>query len=396
MSVERERPVNGRRRYLRFTLSDRFEHWLQMASFTVLAVTGLVQKFAENNLSEFLIAGMGGIETVRLIHRVAAVFLMVGVVYHIGAVGYKLYVLNRRPSILLSWEDFQDAWNTLLYNLGRRERKPQFDRYSFDEKFEYWAFVWGTVVMVITGFMLWNPIAAAEIFPGQFIPAAKAAHGGEALLAVLAIIVWHMYHVHVRHFNRSMFTGYLTEEEMLEDHPRELADIKAGIRPRPVDPELVQARRRRYVPAFGVVALALLAGIFTFVTFEETAIETIEPVETVVVFAPLTPTPFPTPLPTATAAPVEAEGTWEETISALMENKCGACHGGGSALGGVDLGTYEAALDATTNSGPVILPGDPEGSVLVIVQAAGGHPGQFNGQELAQVRAWIEAGAPEE
>jgi hypothetical protein len=82
--------------------------------------------------------------------------------------------------------------------------------------------------MAITGFILWNPIASANLLPGEFIPAAKEVHGGEALLAVLAIIVWHMYHVHIRHFNKSMFTGRMTEEEMLEDHPLELADIKAG------------------------------------------------------------------------------------------------------------------------------------------------------------------------
>ncbi len=87
--------------------------------------------------------------------------------------------------------------------------------------------------MIITGFMMWNPIATARFLPGDFIPAAKAAHGGEALLAVLAIIVWHMYGVHIKHFNKSMFTGKISEEEMLDEHPLELADIKAGIANRP-------------------------------------------------------------------------------------------------------------------------------------------------------------------
>ncbi len=69
--------------------------------------------------------------------------------------------------------------------------------------------------------------------PGEIIPAAKAAHGGEAILAVLAIIIWHFYHVHLRHFNKSMFTGKMSEKEMAHEHPAELAEIQAGIADEP-------------------------------------------------------------------------------------------------------------------------------------------------------------------
>ncbi len=82
-------------------------------------------------------------------------------------------------------------------------------------------------------FILWNPIATTAVLPGEFVPVAKAVHGGEALLVVLAIIVWHMYHVHLRRFNKSMFTGYLSEEEMREEHPLELAERKANPTPQP-------------------------------------------------------------------------------------------------------------------------------------------------------------------
>ena len=113
---------------------------------------------------------------------------------------------------------------------------PQMGRYTFEEKMEYWAFVWGAIIMGATGFMMWNPISTVKFLPGEVIPAAKAAHGGEALLAVLAIIIWHMYGVHIKRFNKSMWTGKMSEEEMLHEHPLELADIKAGIADRPVDP----------------------------------------------------------------------------------------------------------------------------------------------------------------
>jgi hypothetical protein len=113
--------------------------------------------------------------------------------------------------------------------------------------------------MVITGFMMWNPIATTGFLPGEAIPAAKAAHGNEALLAVLAVIIWHVYHVHLRRFNKSMFTGYLTEEEMLEEHPLELADLKAGVAARPLDPQVVARRQRAFFAAYGVIATASIS-----------------------------------------------------------------------------------------------------------------------------------------
>ncbi|MFN3414162.1 MAG: cytochrome b/b6 domain-containing protein, partial [Thermoanaerobaculum sp.] len=176
---------------------------------------------------------LGGIEGVRVIHRVAAVVLMLEVVYHLGAVGYRLFVQRSRLNMLPTVDDVRAAIGTFLYNLGLRQTRPQQGRYTAEEKLEYWAFVWGTVIMVITGFMMWNPIATTRFLPGEAIPAAKAAHGNEALLAVLAVIIWHVYHVHLRRFNKSMFTGTLTEEEMLEEHPLELEEIRRGEMPKP-------------------------------------------------------------------------------------------------------------------------------------------------------------------
>jgi cytochrome b subunit of formate dehydrogenase len=291
------------RRYLRFRWPDRAEHFVLLGSFTILAVTGLVQKFAEAGISQAIIAALGGIETTRTIHHVAAVVLMLEGIFHLGAVSYKVLVRRTRLDMLPGLADATRAWNAFRYNLGLRRDPPQEGRYTFAEKAEYFAVVWGTVLMAVTGFMMWNPISTARYLPGQVIPAAKAAHGYEAILAVLAIIIWHMYHVHLRRFNKSMFTGRLTEHEMLHEHPLELADIKAGLAERPVDPKAVARRRRVFIPVYAVVALLLLAGVYAFVTFEQTAITTLpEPVE-VPIFAPLTATPLPTRAPTATPAP---------------------------------------------------------------------------------------------
>jgi cytochrome b subunit of formate dehydrogenase len=179
---EQSKPVS------RFSAFQRIEHWVLFASFTVLALTGLPQKFALAGVSDAIIAFLGGIETVRIIHRVAATIFMLEAVYHLVVVGYKLFVLRLKASMIPGSGDVTEAIQAVLYNLGIRRQQPKAGRYNFAEKLEYWAMVWGLVMMGATGFILWNPIVSSTILPGEIIPAAKSAHGYEAVLAVLAIL----------------------------------------------------------------------------------------------------------------------------------------------------------------------------------------------------------------
>lgn len=382
-------PTPAATSYQRFNIYHRLEHILALSSFVVLAVTGLPQKFSEQAWAQGLIGFFGGIDTTRQIHHIAAIVLMMEVVYHIGAIGYRLIVRHVRPSMLPTIRDARDALGTLLFNVGLRKQRPQGGRYTFEEKVEYWAFVWGTVVMVITGFMLWNPIATTSILPGEFIPAAKTAHGSEALLAVLAIIIWHMYSVHVRRFNKSMWTGKLTEHEMLEEHPLELADIKSGLAVRPIAPIDLKKRQRTYTPIAGVLAVALLFGIYKFVTFEKTAIDTFVRNEPSAAFLPLTPTPLPTPKPSPT--PMALQPIWDGNIGLVLQQQCSVCHGG---IAGLDYSSYALTLKGGTN-GPVIITGDPDNSPIVKKISAGTHPGKLTDTELTALKQWIATGAPE-
>jgi cytochrome b subunit of formate dehydrogenase len=379
--------MNTTNTHRRFALSQRVEHVVMLVSFITLAVTGLPQKYAAAAWADAMIKFFGGIETARIIHRYAATVLMLVAVYHFTAVAYRVVVRRVRMTMLPTVRDARDALQTFLFNIGLAKQRPQMGRYTFEEKVEYWSLIWGTVVMIVTGFMMWNPIATARFFPGQFIPAAKAAHGGEALLAVLAIIIWHMWSVHLRHFNKSMWTGRLTEGEMLHEHPLELADLKAGVAERPVDAPTLRKRQQAFLPAAGVFSVALLAGLYFFVTFEQTAITTLPPTPAVQVFAPQTPTPLP---PTATPKPV-GDLTWEGYVGALLADRCSTCHG---TAAGLSFATYKDAVAGSKN-GPIIVPGDAAGSKLVVVQSAGGHPGQLNEDELARIQEWIDLGAPE-
>jgi cytochrome b subunit of formate dehydrogenase len=381
------------RQYARFHWTQRIAHVFLLVSFSLLGITGLAQKFAATGWAQFIVRVFGGIETLRLIHHICAIVLMFLTIYHILDTGYKVFVRRSRMSMLPSFQDLKDAIQAFTYNLGLGKKRPQMGRFNFEEKAEYWALIWGTVIMGITGFMMWNPIATAKLLPGEIIPASKAAHGGEALLAVMAIVVWHMYGVHIKRFNKSMWTGKLTEAEMLHDHPLELADIKAGLTERPVEPKTLRKRRSIYFPVAGVLAAAMLLGIYGFTTSEKTALTTIPPVlGTVQVYAPQTPTPIPSPASGQGSGPFVM--TWDGSVGPLFQTNCGVCHGASSSTG-LFMDTYVNIMKGGKN-GPVILPGDPDNSRLIQLQSTGSHPGLFSPADLARIREWIAASAPEE
>ena len=264
--------------YLRFPIARRIEHWVMMLSFTTLGLTGIPQKFSTSNISISVIQALGGIEVLRTIHHTAAVVMMLGSVWHLLVMGYSIFVLRDKLSMLPTLRDAKDGLHALFYNIGFAKTYPQMGRYTFEEKMEYWAFVWGTAVMTITGFLMWNPITSTKYLPGEFVPAAKAAHGGEAVLAVLAILIWHMYGVHIKRQNKAMFNGKQTEQEMLHEHPLELADIKAGIADRRPDPATLRKRQMIYYPIAAILTVAMLGGIYGFINTEETALKTVPPI----------------------------------------------------------------------------------------------------------------------
>jgi hypothetical protein len=165
--------------------------------------------------------------------------------------------------MILFRQDIRNAWDSLRFNLGLNQERPKQGRYTFEEKVEYYSLIWGTILMAVTGLMLWNPILSTRLLPGAFIPAAKAAHGAEAVLAVLAILVWHFYHVHLRHFNSSMITGYLSSETMREEHPLELDRIAVGETKTIRDDRDIKKRKRSFFLVYGGISCLMLAGIFS-------------------------------------------------------------------------------------------------------------------------------------
>ena len=377
-------------KFLRFHLAQRIEHFLLILSFSTLGLTGLIQKYALNDVSLWLVQFLGGIENVRIIHRIAATIFALEGIYHFVVLGFVLYVQRKKASMMPGISDATDALQAFLYNLGIAKKHPKMPRFNFMEKAEYLAMLWGFFLMGLTGFMLWNPVLTAKLLPGEFIPAAKVAHGLEAVLAVLAIILWHFYNVHIKHWNWSMFKGTLTREEMEEEHALELEAIEAGEVYEAPAPDVYKKRMRLFVPIAAVSSVALVAGLIYFITFEESAITTVPPVYAdAESYVPLTPTPFPTPEPTPTID-LALANTWDGGIGAVFEQNCGLCHGGN---GDFTVKTYAQAIQGGPN-GAAIVEGDPDASLVLRNGKPGsGHPGNFSEEEWDKVRIWILNGA---
>ncbi|MBK7142852.1 MAG: cytochrome b/b6 domain-containing protein [bacterium] len=214
------------RTFLRFGRNFRAQHMLMFTSIILLILTGMPLKFPEFGISKFMIVTVfGGLQNSTLIHRIAAVGLIIVGAWHLGYIIFSR--MGRRDFWLMipRPQDAKDAFHTVLYYIGRKPSGPKFGRFSFIEKFDYWAVYWGMVVMIGSGLILWFK----EMFNKGLFDIAREAHSDEGLLATLAIIIWHFYNVH---FNPEVFpmswvwwTGRLTESELKHHHPLEYAEI---------------------------------------------------------------------------------------------------------------------------------------------------------------------------
>lgn len=170
----------------RMNLNFRIAHGLVMLSFPVLVVTGFALKFPGSWWAS-LIPLRG------LIHRIAAVMLGVALAYHIG---HLLIVRRDRIMVRLmlpAWQDVLDMKQFFMSRLGLAPKRPMLNTFSYGEKIEYWAFMWGTVVMAASGFLLWFNDLSLRLFPKWFTDVATTLHFYEAILATAAILVWHFY-----------------------------------------------------------------------------------------------------------------------------------------------------------------------------------------------------------
>lgn len=240
----------------RFSLRQRLEHWAVMGCFVILVVTGLPQKFSEAGWAQWLIWALGGIDLARLIHRYLGILLAGVVVIHLSCLVYLLAAGRARPTMLPSLRDASDAIAMLKYDLGLSDQEPQFDRYDYRQKFEYWGLLFGVFIMIVTGFILYFPTWLTRIFPGEVVAATKVAHSQEALLALLVVVTWHLYGAHFNPdafpFDSSIFTGKISLERMLKEHPLEYARLVEQGKLKGLEPEEEKADKEPERPPVSI------------------------------------------------------------------------------------------------------------------------------------------------
>lgn len=213
--------------YQRWNIHHRLQHILLFTSFIVLALTGLPLKYAAKAWAVKLCALLGGFTTMLAVHKVAAVVMIIAAVYHLGYLVFCLVVAKQSSKAMIpTWKDVTDLLDHMAFCLGMTKRGAQFDRYSYKEKFDYWAVFWGIAIMVGSGLILWFPQVSAQYVSRTFIDCAQVAHSDEAMLAIMAIFVWHFYNAHfspmVFPMNKVWLDGKFSQQEMEEFHPLEL------------------------------------------------------------------------------------------------------------------------------------------------------------------------------
>ncbi len=174
---------------------ERVVHALLAVSFIVLALTGFQLKYPDEWWSRPVTAFEGAWETRGVIHRAAAVVFLIAGLMHVASLALSPRLRWHWKNLWPRHTDVSEAAQTFLYNLGLRQTRPRLASYSFMEKAEYWAVIWGGAIMSATGVLLWANNLTLEWFPKEVIDFATSLHFYEAVLACLAIVVWHFYMV---------------------------------------------------------------------------------------------------------------------------------------------------------------------------------------------------------
>jgi cytochrome b subunit of formate dehydrogenase len=220
--IKRRREQAASKWLLRFDRSQVFQHMLLIVSFTLLVVTGFALRFPEAWWVQQVTA-LGMSETVRgFLHRFGAVVLVITALSHIYYVLLTRRGRSELRAIAPALRDTGELIGNMKYYTFRSDQKVKFSRYDYSQKAEYWALIWGTILMIFTGVVLWFPEVAVKYFPSWIIGASQTVHYYEAWLATLAILIWHFFFVifHPEEYPMSWtwLTGKMSEESVKEHH----------------------------------------------------------------------------------------------------------------------------------------------------------------------------------
>lgn len=222
--------------FKRFSYSQRLTHIFVIISFLLLALTGMILKFAYMDWAKYLVGFFGGAENAGIVHRIGAVITFGYFAFHL----YSLFVLKIKQkktlkefifgknSLMFNMQDWRDLWATLKWFVGKGPR-PQYGRWTYWEKFDYMAVFWGVAVIGFSGLMLWFPEFFSKALPGWVINVMQIVHSDEALLAAGFIFTVHFFHTHFRPeafpMDTVIFTGLAPLDEYKKDRPKEYEEL---------------------------------------------------------------------------------------------------------------------------------------------------------------------------
>jgi cytochrome b subunit of formate dehydrogenase len=268
----------AKRQFVRFSRLQRILHICMIVSFMSLALTGLTLKFSYTKWAAVLSHLLGGFENAGYIHRTAAVVMFGVFVTHL----VDLYKQKKREhgtwralllgpgSMMLNRTDLREFVGTLKWFVGRGER-PAYGRWTYWEKFDYFAVFWGIAVIGSTGLTLWFPVFFTRFLPGWFLNVATIIHSDEALLATGFIFTVHFFNTHLRPekfpMDITVFTGRMPLEELERDKPREYEELVASGKLEEKMEEAYQPIVTQTIRAFAWAALAVGFSIVLWIIY---------------------------------------------------------------------------------------------------------------------------------
>ena len=268
----------GERQFLRFTRLNRVLHIVMIVSFMSLALTGMTLKFSYTGWAAILSHLLGGFESAGYIHRFAAVMMFAVFFIHLADLVRKKRrehtswrsMIFGADSMMFNRKDLRDFLGSLKWFLGRGPR-PKFGRWTYWEKFDYFAVFWGIAIIGSTGLMLWFPVLFTYIVPGWFLNVATIINSDEALLAVGFIFTVHFFNTHLRPEKFPMdiviFTGRMDLDEFREDKPGEYEELVKSGRLEDYLVEPYQPIVIRSVKIFGWTALTIGFSIVVWIIY---------------------------------------------------------------------------------------------------------------------------------
>ncbi len=211
--------MDGKIYFVRLNFSERVQHMIFVICFVVLALTGFMVKIPKEYVAFLGSLGDPVFFYRGVLHRVAGTLMILVSIYHVLYLFFsrtgRLMLIDMIPKL----HDATDIYENFKYYLGSKDSPPEFDRFNYKQKLEYLALIAGNTLMSASGLLLWSEY----IWDKFILDIAALVHGMEAILACLAIIVWHLYEVHLRPhkfpIDNLWITGLIDEEEMKEEYP---------------------------------------------------------------------------------------------------------------------------------------------------------------------------------